>query len=196
MPNWCFTQYAIHGDSEQVKDLHDRMTKIASMQEPLIPNGFGPNWLGCLVKDLGGNPNAVYCRGTFKEVKLSEDGTVLTFDTEHAWSRPEEVEELILAFYPESTMSLYFIEEELGMEIFQTNDESGQFFPQQVIIDQEEEGMEYFTMEEALKKMTELAGKPIGDYETAQQFCEQHNNEEDETEGEKHIWIHKADLIY
>lgn len=191
MPNWCMTSYALIGEKKEIRSLYNKMKRLQSRKTPLVPNGFGVTWLGCLVKSLGDDPQKVYCRGRWGNLKLSDDGT-LFFDTEHAWSRPSEVEDLIKTVYP--SICIYFLEEELGMDIFQTNDESGQFFPEQIIIDEESEGMEYYTEEGAFQHLTELAGKPITNWEEAEAFVSAINDAQDEAEGEGHIWIHKAEI--
>ena len=191
MPNWCFTGYVITGERKEVRSLYEKMKSLQEMKTPLLPNGFGPAWLGCLVQSLGGDPQKVYCRGQWSNLKLSEEG-VLSFDTEHAWSRPADVEALIEKAFP--SVKIYFLEEELGMDIFQTNDESGEYFKEQIIIDEESEGMEYYTEEEVLKRLSNLAGRPIADWEEAEAFVKALNEAQDEAGGEGHIWIHKADI--
>jgi len=191
MPNWCTTSYALTGEQKEVRSLYNKMKRLQERKTPLLPNGFGKTWLGCLVKSLGRNPEKVCCRGQWSNLRLSEEG-VLTFDTEHAWSRPADVELIIEKAYP--SLSIYFLEEELGMDIFQTNDEAGEYFKQQIIIDEESEGTEYYTEEEAFKHLSELAGKPISTWEEADSFIEAINEAQDEAKGEGHIWIHKADI--
>lgn len=192
MPNWCTTSYALTGERKEIRSLYNKMKRLQGRKTPLVPNGFGVRWLGCLVKSLGRDPQSVYCRGEWSNVKLLEDGT-LTFDTMHAWSRPAEVEVLIQSIYP--SVKIWFIEEELGMDIFVTNDESGQFFPEQIIIDEESEGMEYYTKEGALKHLSELAGKPILTWEEAEEFVKAINEAQDEDGGEGHIWLHEAEIL-
>ena len=191
MPNWCFTQYAITGERKEVRSLYNKMKILQERKTPLVPNGFGTTWLGCLVKSPGKDPTGVYCRGQWSNLKLS-DGDVLTFDTEHAWSRPCEVEDLIRSRYP--SLDIYFLEEELGMEIFQTNDEGGTFFPETVILDDESDGMEYFTVAEALKRISELKGAPVTDWEEAEEFLYKYNLAQDAAGTERHIWPHRADI--
>ena len=192
MPNWCMTSYALMGERKEVRCLYDTMRSLQDMKTPLVPNGFGVTWLGCLVKALGKDPQSVYCRGSWSNLKLSEEG-VLTFDTEHAWSRPAEVELLIESSFP--SVKIYFLEEELGMDIFQTNDESGQYFKEQIIIDEESEGMEYYTEEEAFKRISELTGKTVTTWEEADFHLSALNEAQDEAGGEGHVWIHKADIV-
>ena len=192
MPNWCMTSYALIGERKEVRCLYNKMKKLQDRKTPLVPNGFGVTWLGCLVKALGKDPQSVYCRGSWSNLKLSEEG-VLTFDTEHAWSRPAEVELLIESSFP--SVKIYFLEEELGMDIFQTNDESGQYFKEQIIIDEESEGMEYYTEEEAFKRISELTGKTVTTWEEADFHLSALNEAQDEAGGEGHVWIHKADIV-
>ena len=185
------TSYALTGERKEVRGLYNRMKRLQERKAPLVPNGFGTTWLGCLVKSLGGDPQNVYCRGRWCNLKLSGE-SVLTFDTEHAWSRPSEVEELIRSRYP--SLSIYFLEEELGMEIFQTNDEDGTFFQETVILDDESDGMEYFTLVDALKRISELKGTPVNDWEEAEEFLDKYNLAQDEAGTERHIWPHRADI--
>ena len=191
MPNWCFTQYAITGERREVRSLYNKMKRLQQRKTPLLPNGFGAAWLGCLVKSLGSDLDAVYCRGHWYNLSLGKDGT-LRFDTEHAWSRPSEVEDLIFKAFP--SVSIYFIEEELGMEIFQTNDVSGQFFPETVILDDEENGMEYYTEEGALARISELKGEPVNDWVEAEDFLERYNAAQEAAGTERRIWMHKASI--
>ena len=194
MPNWCYTNYAVRGPKEEIDKLFDTMTELQNMEKPLVENGFGVTWLGCLVKQLGSDPKKVYCRGSWSDLRRKEgDDTVIFFNTEHAWSRPEEVEELIMKVYP--GLETFFLEEELGMDIFQTNDLYQEFFPETIIIDEESEGTEYYTMEDALKKLSELKGETVKDWEDAEAFANAINYVQDENGGEGHIWLHKADIV-
>jgi len=194
MPNWSYTNYAVRGPEEEVGKLYETMKELQEMKKPLVENGFGVTWLGCLVTKLGGNPQTVYCRGSWSNLRKKEgDDSVLFFDSEHAWSRPSEVEDLIMKEFP--GLETYFLEEELGMDIFQTNDTYGEFFDQTVIIDEESDGMEYYSMEDAMKRLSELKGEPITDWEAAEAFCDAINAAQDENGGEGHIWLHKADYV-
>lgn len=192
MPNWCYTQYAVRGDKKQVKRLYNKMKKLQEMETPLVENGFGPSWLGCLVKSLGADPKTVYCRGSWSDLDMVAEDTI-RFNTEHAWSRPDEVEDLLCEKFP--GLQIFFLEEELGMDIFQTNDIYGEFFTENIIIDEEENGMEYYTMEDALERLSELKGEPVTDWEAAEAFASAINDAQDENDGEGHIWLHKADLV-
>lgn len=203
MPNWCFTNYAIYGDEKPLRSLYNKMKRLEKRKESLLPNGFGKNWLGNLVKRLGGNPNSVYCRGDWTNLKFDhEDGfPVLRFDTQTAWSRMDEVESLIESYHEDrgEQVSIFFLSEELGNGIFETNDEKGDVFPEQVIVDDEEVEMNYFTEEAAIeylaaKALDEGYATPILTWKDAVDFAELRNDTADEEETETHIWLHKAEL--
>lgn len=194
MPNWCTTSYVAVGDRKQLKKLYNIMDNLQKMEHPLVENGFGPSWLGCLVKKLGKDPQKVYCRGHWSNLKWRDEES-FSFDTEHAWSRPGEVEELILSKFPD--ISLYFLEEELGMGIFLTNDSEGEYFNETVIIDSEDEGMEYFTEGEALKRLSEITGCELSDWEQADDAMEKYNSSSDDESDDTHgrVWVHRVDYL-
>lgn len=120
MPNWSATNYIAYGDKEQVKRLADTLNNM-----PNLESGFGKYWMGNFVAGLLGVSrerilssefNHLHLRGTFDpdfyasaclcgptvdesqvfEVKNGE----LRFSTVSAWSRSEDIEELIEAYFP------------------------------------------------------------------------------------------------
>ncbi len=190
MPNWCFTNYVLTGDNKELNALHGKMKRLQERKTPLVPNGFGTSWLGCLVKRLGASPTAVWCRGNWSELQLSEDGETLRFNTETAWGRASEVEDLIREKYP--SIGIYYLEEELGNGIFQTNDAEGKWFPDTIIIDDETDGMEYYTEKEALERISKLKGAEVSTWAEAKAFIEQYNETQEAAETEHRIWLHRA----
>lgn len=188
MPNWCYTQYAIIGEKKELKELHDKTKTLQEKPEPLVPNGFGPNWLGCLVKALGHDIEKTNCRGSWTELALSEDGSKLTFNTETAWSRTEDVEDLIRKEYP--SLRIYFLEDECGMGIFDTNDLTGEYFPERVIVDDFEE-QEYCTEEEAFRKVAAITGEEVTDWPSAIGAVKRYNDRYDE----KELRVIQAEII-
>ena len=141
MPNWAYCSYRIVGKAEEVNELYSKLQQLENMQEPLVDNGFGNLWLGCLVTILGGNWNDIYCRGKIIDFSLN-DG-ILLIETETAWGEMNEVRHFIEKVYP--ALKIYYYEEECGCEIYQTNDRNGHFFSSRYIFDdQDGEGKEYF----------------------------------------------------
>lgn len=125
MPNWCTTTYNAVGDKTELKSLYDLMTELTNKVKPLVENGFGTYWLGCLVEALGEDWNKVRCRGTFYDMELTDEH--LRFVTETAWVPCDEVIMLLRKKFP--SLAFYFYAEEEGCEVYMTNDDTGEFFP-------------------------------------------------------------------
>jgi metal-responsive CopG/Arc/MetJ family transcriptional regulator len=49
MPNWCFASYVIEGDKKEIDELEQMMNRLRNMEKPAVDNGFGTDWLGCIV---------------------------------------------------------------------------------------------------------------------------------------------------
>ena len=178
MPNWCYTQYRIKGDTNEVQDLHRAIKALSEMKEPLVENGFGPLWLGCLVAYLGEDWHNIPCRGEILNVSLKED--VLSFDTETAWYRCTEVEQFLQSKFP--SISIWFCTEEPGMEIYETNDKDEEFFKKRYILDEINEGVEYYTFPELQEQLKKKFGIVFQSYEEARDYLSKHNEEEEENE--------------
>ena len=129
------------------------MIELEDMKSPgLHENGFGSTWLGNLVIKLGGNWEQVYCRGSWDNLLLHENGTV-SFSVESAWGELNEVRHLIEEKFP--GVRLYFQCEESDMCIYQTNDDTYQYFPEKYYLWVEDGTTEYYTTLEALAKEIE-----------------------------------------
>ena len=193
MPNWCSTSYVISGPKNDVRSLYDRMKRLQNRKESLLPNGFGKTWLGNLVSRLGVDWHTVDCRGDWSNLRMK--GGDLRFDTQTAWSRCDEVEEIIRDKYPD--LEIIFLSEELGCEIFETNDDTGEIFPERIIIDTEDEGTEYYTYEEALQVLCDKLDldPETTSWEQAMKLCKERNDLQDDAENEAHIWVHEVEIL-
>lgn len=146
MPNWAYTQYKIKGSEKGVAALHKTIQDLKQREESLLPNGFGKLWLGNLVKALDGDWNDIYCRGQILDYSL-ENG-ILKINAETAWGEMSDVRHFIEQKYP--SLQIFFQTEECGMCIFQTNDATGEIFPERWLLDYNDEKenvfiWEYFT---------------------------------------------------
>lgn len=188
MPNWAFTAYALTGDHEEIKDLHDRMLRLQSMPEPLKPNGFGTSWLGCLVEDLGEDFEKVDCRGSWDNLNLKDDA--LRFTTETAWGQCTEVETLICKKYP--SINVFFCSEESGMGIYIKN--SDFFFPDNYVVTCGADDTEYCSEEELINIISDFLNIDIDNIGQCRLLIEHHNltNEDDY---ENQIALHEFVLV-
>ena len=126
MPNICTAYYVIEGEKKELDALYETMTSLQAMEQPLVENSFGPTWLGCLVKALGGNPKEVLCRGEWMDLERADDTLRVTFET--AWTPCYEVAALMKGTYP--SLHIYYKAEEPGCEIYVKNDAEGKYFPE------------------------------------------------------------------
>ena len=143
MPNWAYTTYKIKGSEKEVAALHKTIQDLEQREESLLPNGFGKLWLGNLVHALGGDWNDIYCRGHILDYSL-ENG-ILKINTETAWGEMSDVRHFIQIKYP--SLQIFFQTEECGMCIFQTNDATGEYFPERWLLDYNDEKENIFIWE-------------------------------------------------
>lgn len=157
MPNWCDTTYKCVGDLKEVKSLHKILKYIDKRKTTILKNGFGKWWLGNLVHKLGGDWEKYRCRGEITDYFLDEN--VLTINQETAWCEQEGVRRIIEEKFP--SIKVYFMEEEPGCGVFDTNDASGSYFPERFFLDSYED-CEYFeTIEGAAKYVSEIVGHEV-----------------------------------
>lgn len=151
MANWCSTSYSVCSDNKEVlQEICDAINDCAAMTEPLTPKS-SPSWTGNIFKKLGieGGKERTF----WKDAKV-EDG-VLKFFESSAWSRGGAIIELQDHYEnaddTDTWMSVYFVSEELGQGIYETNDESGEFYPERYCW-YGDDGDEYFNTFEELKE--------------------------------------------
>ena len=160
MSNTCFTTYKVVSENKKdVTKLFKTIKRLDGRKTPLVKNGwYDPKlWLGCLVKALGGDPNKVYCRGTITFYEMEDD--VLTLHTETAWAEMSETRHFIESCFP--GMKIYYIEEESGCEIFNTNDSEGIYFKDRYYFDGFDDSEYFETLEEAAVYVKEIVGHEV-----------------------------------
>ena len=126
MANICTTNYVIEGKKDELDELYRIMKELQDMEQPLVKNGLGPTWLGCLVKALGKNPEDVLCRGIWIELERQDNRLLMTFET--AWTPCYEVTQLMKTIFP--SLRIYYKAEEPGCEVYLKNDAEGKYFPE------------------------------------------------------------------
>lgn len=134
MPNWCSTDYIIESDNKELlQRICNAINECAAMKKPLVKNS-ATDWAGNTFKMLGITTHkADRCFWSAAEIK---DGN-LHFHEEGAWCRGASIVILEDHFENEegeSELGIYFISEELGSGIFETNDTEGEYFKEKYII--------------------------------------------------------------
>lgn len=147
MPNWCYTNYKLVGEAAEIADLHKKLTELETMAEPLVENGFGNLFLGCVVNHFGGDWNKIYCRGEIEYMERCSDN-LLHITTSTAWGDMPEVWDFVCEQYPGITY--YFLAEEGGMCYYVNSDTTGEYFPEKYLIDDFANGSDYAESDEEL----------------------------------------------
>jgi hypothetical protein len=180
MANWADTSYVIV--DKGARELYNIMRDLEQRLEPLHPNGWGNTWLGNLVIALGGDWERVHCRGEWDEMEWNEEAEELRFRTESAWSHPHEVMELVKEKFPD--ISIFFISEEPGMEIYVTNDSKGLYYPYRYFLAPYDGEWHYYEDEEEEKFLADISNcigkevKALADVRDAViEYTEEHEDE-------------------
>lgn len=122
MPNWCFTNVAIHDDEGKIDTLFDEFSKALSIKSG---SDFGTGWLGNLLMHIGYSEDdasygQVRCRGTVLSAE-KVDKNEINLQTESAWSPHLECVRLFVEKYSDTAEIIYSAEEP-GLELYCTND--------------------------------------------------------------------------
>ena len=154
MANCCCTYYAVRGPKGNIARLKQT---LLSVRDPENPNDMDP-WAGYFFEAVGKDPgkdldNCGWIPNYESAFTLSEDGTELRFWVESKWSRIENLAPVIAETFD---VEVWFLEEELGCDIFCTNDEEHTVFQEYVILDGDDTGMDYVTPEEARTRVEEI----------------------------------------
>ena len=163
MANYCDTSYVVEGNKEELDNLYNTMYKLQNMEKPLVENGFGTTWLGCLIAELGGRFEDYYCKGEWACLERQED--TIRFSTESAWQPPFDTIGLLQEKFP--SLSFYFIAEEPGCEVFLKNDKVGKYFPENYLLflvlpdNREGEGVRFQSKADAYQYISEKTGQSI-----------------------------------
>ena len=148
----------VTGPADKVRKLYNMMKNLEEMKEPLVENGFGTTWYGNLVHILGGDWNKVYCRGSWSDLNLMGDD-VLAWNDETAWGPMTEVFGLIEKTIP--GLKVWYMAEEEGMEIYETNDQDGIYFPERYILRTDSDTEYYEELSQVLKVASDKLKRKI-----------------------------------
>lgn len=122
MANICITDYRILGEQDVLKCIMDAINRETSFL------GYAnANWAGNTLAQLGISPDEAG-RAWWNDAQII-DG-VLYFWEEGAWSRGNAIN-LLQKHFPE--LEIIFKSEELGCEIYETNDVEKRFFTEEFL---------------------------------------------------------------
>ena len=176
MPNWCNTSYKFVGDKEEIADIYNKLQSLNDMPEPLVENGFGKLFLGCVVNLFGGDWKEIYCRGEIDYMEICGD-SMIQLSTMTAWGDMPEVWDFVCKNYP--SIKYYYLAEEGGLCYYVNSDTTGEYFPEKYYVLHAEGYSEYLDDdEELLEYIAEKIGAAkIESIDQLDQLLEQYNKE-------------------
>lgn len=138
MANSCLTSYVIVGSPENIARLNDDLECL--MEKDRSSNEQGTflsdkNWIGYIVIEmLGKRWQDLYCRGTWSFDNLHKGE--LKISTVTAWEPCNMVFFMLAEKYE---VDLYYLTEELGCGLYETNDSSFYYFDNEIVVSSEYE---------------------------------------------------------
>lgn len=198
MANWAITNYVVEGPEEVLHRIHEAILhhdiEASSSEdwEGNILNALGIEWERHVVhrRDDGKiDVSGYYMRGFIdvNSVDMTDDS--LSFDAEEACG--------VTGFYEVLEKNLpvkvYWMTEESLMEVYQTNDVEGKYFPERYCVSACIDGEYYDDYFVSKKQMLDCINDITeGSVNTEQQIEEFNDSHEDE---DNYIYFHEFDIV-
>lgn len=191
MANWATTSYRIEGSKSDLVRVYGVIDSFMTDRQKPVTETASRDWEGNIVKALGATEEQMknnYLRGFIQEYEMQEG--VIRIEAEEAWGATD-FRHVLAKLMPELT--IYFIVEEPGCEVYVTNDADGKYFPDQFYLDACINGnyeSDYFaTGEKALAYAAKLIGKENVSKAKLESWNEYHE------EDEEFVYIHEFEIV-
>lgn len=191
MANWASTSYRIEGSKEDLEKVYNVIDEFMSERRKPVEVDASNEWEGNIVRALGATDEQMknnYLRGFIEEYEM--DGDIIRIEAEEAWGTTD-FRHVLAQLMPELT--IYYIVEEPGCEVYATNDADGKYFPERFYVDAFVNGdyqSEYFdTEEQAMTYVANLLGKQEVSKNELENWNECHE------EDDNFIYIHEFEIV-
>lgn len=190
MANWASTSYQIEGSKEELKKLFDLIDGFVKGR--LKPAwDAAQNWEGNIIQALGATEEQIsgnYLRGFISHYEM-EDETI-RMDAEEAWGATD-FRYILRKLVP--GLTIYYIVEEPGCEVYATNDVDAKYFTDRFKADGYVDGEywdEYYCDKEtALKHAAQLLKKECVTEDDIDKYNKEHE------EDDNYIYIHEFKYV-
>ena len=191
MANWASTSYAIEGNKSDLESVFNVINDFVKSNVKPVEANASKEWEGNIVKALGASEEQMknnYLRGFIQTYEII-DG-VLYIGAEEAWGATD-FRHLLAKLMPELT--IYYIVEECGCEVYATNDCDGKYFTDSYYVDICIDGdyfSEYFdTEKQVLAYVAQLLKKEL----VTMKEIDEWNEEQDDNEN--YIYVHEFKYV-
>ncbi len=191
MANWASTSYAIEGNKSDLESVFNVINDFVKSNVKPVEANASKEWEGNIVKALGATDEQMknnYLRGFIQTYEII-DG-VLHLEAEEAWGATD-FRHLLAKLMPELT--IYYIVEECGCEVYATNDSDGKYFTDSYYVDaciDEDYFSDYFNTEkQVLVYVAQLLNREVISMEEIDEW----NKEQDDSEN--YIYVHEFKYV-
>ena len=191
MANWASTSYAIEGNKSDLESVFNVINDFVKSNVKPVEANASKEWEGNIVKALGATDEQMknnYLRGFIQTYEII-DG-VLHLEAEEAWGA-SDFRHLLAKLIPELT--IYYIVEECGCEVYATNDRDGKYFTDSYYVDaciDEDYFSDYFNTEkQVLVYVAQLLNREVISMEEIDEW----NKEQDVCEN--YIYVHEFKYV-
>lgn len=191
MANWASTSYRIEGSKEDLEKVYNVIDEFMSERRKPVQVDASNEWEGNIIRALGATDEQMknnYLRGFIEEYEM--DGDIIRIEAEEAWGTTD-FRYVLAQLMPELT--IYYIVEKPGCEVYATNDAEGKYFPERFYVDAYVNGdyqSEYFdTEEQAMTYVANLLGKQEVRKNELENWNECHE------EDDNFIYIHEFEIV-
>ncbi|WP_455065413.1 hypothetical protein [Prevotella sp.] len=191
MANWASTSYAIEGNKSDLERMFNVINDFVKSNVKPVEANASKEWEGNIVKALGASEEQMknnYLRGFIQTYEII-DG-VLYIEAEEAWGATD-FRHLLAKLMPKLT--IYYIVEECGCEIYATNDCDGKYFTESYYVDiciDRDYFNDYFnTEEQVLSYVAQLLKKES----VTMKDIDEWNEEQDDNEN--YIYVHEFKYV-
>lgn len=191
MANWASTSYAIEGSKSDLERVFNVIDGFVKGNVKPVEENTSKEWEGNIVTALGATDEQMknnYLRGFIQTYEII-DG-VLHLDAEEAWGTTD-FRHLLAKLIPELT--IYYIVEECGCEVYATNDCDGKYFTESYYVDICIDGdyfSEYFDTE---KQVLAYVAQLLKKESVTMKEIDEWNEEQDDNEN--YIYVHEFKYV-
>lgn len=191
MANWASTSYRIEGSESDLKKVYDVIDNFVTGKSKPVLEDASKEWEGNIIKALGASDEQLkesYLRGFIEEYEL--DGDVIRINAEEAWGATD-FRHILGNLMPELT--IYYIVEEAGCDVFATNDIDGKYFPEQYLVDAYVKDADYYEYFETKGQMKDFVSSLIGKEDFTDEDIEAWNEEHEDDDS--YIYVHEFQYV-
>ena len=191
MANWASTSYAIEGSKSDLERVFNVIDGFVKGNVKPVEEKTSKEWEGNIVTALGATDEQMKnnnLRGFIQTYEII--GGVLHLEAEEAWGTTD-FRHLLAKLMPELT--IYYIVEECGCEVYATNDCDGKYFTERYYVDICIDGdyfSEYFdTEKQVLVYVAQLLKKESVTMKEIDEWTEEQDD------NENYIYVHEFKYV-